>query len=387
MRLDLWVFAVSLILLTACGPAPVHFLREGSEASRLAQVRERVTLVPLWAYDANRPYEEFTGHLTPALGQDWLFVAERSGRVSALDPESGDWQWQVEIGELLTAGVGLGEKLVLVATDAGEIVALDRADGKTVWTRAVGGRVSVAPIVAGNLVVVRSGSNQVIALMERSGEIKWQFQKNTPSFSVRGVSAPLVIDQVVVAGFSDGNLVGIDLERGTELWNLIVARSQGDNEISRLIDIDANPVVIDELLIVAAYQDGVSAYGLRDLSKVWEVELSVLKNIAVSGAGLFLTDDEGVVNGLNLDNGELGWRQAALRGRGVSAPVPLNNRLVLVGDYQGFLHLLDIETGEIMGRSSIHGGAILALIAQKEDRVFVVSESGNVSAWALGVRD
>jgi outer membrane protein assembly factor BamB len=77
------------------------------------------------------------------------------------------------------------------------------------------------------------------------------------------------------------------------------------------------------------------------------------------------------------------WKQDKLFGRGLSAPLAFG-RYVIVGDYEGYVHLLSREDGSFAGRIATDGSAIgAAPLALDGDTILVQTRKGGVFAIAV----
>ncbi len=378
------VMALAFVL-GGCGSGAVHFMREGVPAGSVPRVEQQIDLKKSWRRDIGAGYTNNNFLLNPYVGEGKIYAAEPKGGVVALDTQTGKVLWRRDIGEALAAGVGVGGATVVVVTREGEVVGLGTADGLVLWRKKVGSEVLAPPVISGDKVLLRSGDGQVIGLSLSSGKVVWRVRRAVPALSVRGLSAPLILEDVVVVGFASGRLSGIDPETGRELWNVPISRPSGSNEIDRLVDIDTDPYRIGDLLFVAAYQSQITALSLQTKRIQWQAALSTVRSIGSSGQLLLVTTDDGSVAGVTAGTGKVEWIQDKIRGRGVTAPLGLGNSAkAVVGDYEGYLYLIDVTSGELLGRKKGRGGAVMGIFSVDEDGNFLtLSENGALTAWSV----
>jgi len=72
--------------------------------------------------------------------------------------------------------------------------------------------------------------------------------------------------------------------------------------------------------------------------------------------------------------------------RGVTAPVAVGDRAV-VGDYQGYLHWMNLDDGRIVARTRAGSGAIVTRPVLHDGVLYAVSANGQVSAIRARVGD
>ena len=85
---------------------------------------------------------------------------------------------------------------------------------------------------------------------------------------------------------------------------------------------------------------------------LWTRKISSFNNLAFDGFDIFLTHKTDSIYSLDSKNGETNWRNADLQYRRISNPIIVGD-FISVGDFDGYIHLLNIETGEVEGRAQI----------------------------------
>ena len=380
------LLAVTIVVtvVAGCAPRPIHFMREGPPPAVVPE-QSSFKVAPIWRFDTGESYDSANILLQPLVEGSRIFAAEPGGKVYALDAATGIVVWQVDSELEISAGVGFGHGIVVVASTEGQLLVLDATDGNLLWQSTVGAEVLARPIVADERIIVRTGDGQVIGLDKNSGTVSWRLRNNVPSLSVRGLSVPVQVDEIVVVGYASGHLSGIDTESGRELWKTPISRPRGSNQIDRLIDIDADPLIAGNRLFVAAYQDKVYAISLTAQKVEWKMPRSTLRNLAVSDNELLITLDDGVVVALDQKTGIEVWKQDRLKGRGVTNPIAIpGSKYCVAGDYQGYVHVMDVNTGQLKGRGRVRAGAIMATsVSQDFEGFYTLSEQGTITAWLL----
>ncbi len=84
----------------------------------------------------------------------------------------------------------------------------------------------------------------------------------------------------------------------------------------------------------------------------------------------------------NRQNGDQLWQNRNLRYRNLSAPLLVGN-LVVVGDGDGMVHILDRNTGLLRNRIATDGSAIQAAPVLAGNTVVVVTSRGTVTGIRL----
>ncbi|CAK0774056.1 Outer membrane protein assembly factor BamB [Gammaproteobacteria bacterium] len=317
--------------------------------------------------------------LRPIVIEDRVVVSNADGVVAAYNKSSGEQLWRTETSIALSGGCGGGDDLIVVGGSEGEVVALNFKDGKERWRASLSSEILAPPAIADGIVVVRAIDGRVTALSAVDGSRLWVFSRTVPILSLRGTSAPLIARGVVFVGLDSGQLVALNLQDGRSIWEAVVAVPKGRSELERMVDIDADPVLLDDTLYVSASQGRVVAIDTTNGQLRWSREISSIAGLGVDREHVYLTDEESVIWGLDRATGAALWRQDALRNRALTAPTPHGNSVV-VGDLDGYLHALSREDGKILGRFYLEGNSILTAPLNQGAMLYVVDGDGTIAA-------
>ena len=321
--------------------------------------------------------------MTPAVARDAVYAAGATGEIGKL--EDGRTVWQKDLDLKLSAGVGADGRLMTVVTRHGLLIALDAADGAERWRVEVGAEVLDVPIVSEEYVVVRASDSRLIAFSAVDGERKWTYQRGTPALVVRSqVGMTLIENKLIVAAYPGGKLVGILIDTGAPVWELALAAPRGVTELERITDVVGEPVFVEPEICAVAFQGKLGCFDLRDGRPTWSRDFSSITGLDRAGRLLVATHENNSVQAFNATDGAPLWQQKALAHRKVSRPL-IVGRYVVVGDVQGYVHLLENDSGEFAARAKTDGSPIIAPPRRIDDSHFVVqTEEGGVFVFAIG---
>jgi outer membrane protein assembly factor BamB len=96
---------------------------------------------------------------------------------------------------------------------------------------------------------------------------------------------------------------------------------------------------------------------------------------------LYMVDQRSFVWALNRYSGTTVWVQEALRARPTSG-VSVYKNMVLLGDYKGYLHVLDGSDGRIIERMDM-GSRISVQPYVDGDRAYVINKKGDLYAITI----
>lgn len=296
---------------------------------------------------------------TPAVDGKAIFAASQSGDVTRLDAATGKQEWRVSAGEKLSGGAGAGENLVLVGTPKGMVLAFDQATGKPLWKSKVASEVLSAPRIFQGVVVVRSGDSRIYGLNAVDGKRKWVYERATPTLSLRS-SAGVVIDEAGAAfvGFAGGKLVAINSADGKVIWEASVALPKGTTEIERIADVTSLAAVDGRYVYATAYNGRTVGIERSSGRVLWNRDIASFNGLAADGSTIYITQSNGAIYALDYSSGKSFWRQGGLQWRQTSAPLPVG-RYALLGDLEGYVHLLSRDDGDFAARVRTDSSAVM----------------------------
>ena len=306
-----------------------------------------------------------------------VYAASEEGLVVALEEDSGKVASRTETKKKLSSGIEVGEGRFVVGTLKGEVLAYDAATGKEVWTSSVAGEVISPAAVSRKTVVVRTADGRIFGLSLEDGKRRWVFQRPMPSLLLRSESGVKAIDQNVIAGFTNGKMIALDIEDGSLVWEVTVANPRGATDLERITDVAGLPVVDGTNVCAAAFQAKVACFEIQSRNQLWSRDLSTALPLAVDARYVFVVDDKGAVHALDKVSGASVWKQDKLLYRKVTAPVVVAGVLI-VGDGFGYVHVLSTEDGSLVGRLATDGSAILSMVPAAGGAV-VQTEKGAVA--------
>ena len=318
----------------------------------------------------------------PAVTGETVYAAGAAGQIAAFDARSGKPITRVNTAQRLSGGVAASGTLVLVASVKGEVLAYDSA-GKQLWRTELPGEVLAPPAVDGTLVVVRVGDGRIYGLDAVNGRQRWVYQRSTPALSLRNHSGVVLERGAIFAGFPGGRLVALAAATGNVGWDSVVALPRGTTELERVADVMGLPVVDGDRVCAVAYQGRVACFDTASGTTIWARDMSSVAGMDADHRGAYITDDRNAVIALDKANGGSLWKQDRLFGRGLTAPLAFG-RYVIVGDFEGYVHLMSREDGSFAGRVATDGSPIGAPPAAIDGNTFVVqTRKGGVFAIAV----
>lgn len=394
----LWLGGCSFFSFLPFVDAPEEEQKEG-EATPLVDFEPEAVIERHWRTKVGRGLGRKSLRLTPMVIANRVFAADGYGRVVALDRFSGRNVWSVSVGKpdaipfyqfwdrrdpsFVTGGVGAGEGTILIGTMRGEVIALDAADGSELWRRRMSGEVLSPPVGDDGVVMAQMSDGRLVALEADDGSMRWAFDNQVPLLTLRGTAAPVLGGGLVFAGFGDGSVKAVETATGAPIWEHRVMFPEGRTELERLVDVDGTPLVVAErgALFAVSYQGRLKALRVQDGNLLWEMPASSFLDLAAGYGQVYFVSDDDVVTAVQQGTATVAWTQEALRNRKLTSPTAFGN-YVLVGDDEGYLHVLAQSDGRLIARRKL-GSGLRTRMVEADNIVYALGNNGTLEALEI----
>ena len=387
------------ICMLAVGISACSSTDDEDEEQRVAELTEITALFEpevKWDASVGDGVGSYFSRIKPVVAYGKVFSASREGEAYAFDEKTGEIVWHADLSDLnnqrgffddkepalISGGAVAGINKVFFGSENGVVYALEADDGKLSWQGKVKGEVIAAPALDSGKLVVNTASGVMKAFNASNGQDDWQVEQDVPALSLRGISAPVMGGGGVIVGSADGSLSVYLLEQGRQGWTVDIGEATGSTELERVIDVDSSPLVFGENIYTVSSRGNLSAVELRSGRVIWQRQYSSYRQISISGNSLFLTDIKGHVYAIDRNNGLELWSQLSFTNRGVTGPAPIGN-YVVVGDFEGYLHWLDKNTGEIVARYQVDSSGIHTTPTVTNGVLYSQSRDGELKAISI----
>jgi outer membrane protein assembly factor BamB len=336
----------------------------------------------VWSGKVGGGSERLRLGLRPATDGARIYAGAHDGQVAAFDALTGRKLWAVKTKLPLAAGPGFGEGVLAFGTTDGDLIALDAATGAERWRQPVGSEVLAAPAVGPRVIALRTVDGRLRGFSIEDGRTLWTVEQNLPALTLRGNTAPRVAGTVVVSGFNNGRVGAYALGNGDQIWEVTIANPTGRSDLERLVDVSSGLQVVGDEVYVSGYHGRAVGIDVSTGVVLWQQEMSSYSGLGADFVNVYVTSDFDAVIALGKTAGAQVWRQDALRLRDVTAPTRVGNAVV-VGDYEGYLHWLDVTDGRFLARERAAGDRIGGAPLTVGDTVYVQGDDGTVAAFTV----
>jgi outer membrane protein assembly factor BamB len=349
-----------------------------------------------WHASTGEGAEEQYVFLQPLILKKIAVTVSRNGLLNIISLKTGDFDYEIDLDSVISAGIGGNEDVWLVATRDAYVIAVDAHKRKELWRTRVSSEVLARPIIYKNSVVVRTIDGKILSLDIQNGKILWQYQRAIPDLTLRGTSEPVIARDRIFAGLADGRLIAISPDNGEVIWDVALSIPTGRSEIQRLVDIDGDAQLYGRVLYAASFQGRVAAIDVDRGQFLWARDFSTHTGVILDEKVLYSSDENGHIWALDRLNGATLWKQEKLAHRKLTRPTIIGDYLA-VGDFEGYVHLLSRYDGHFIARYQLGQyddlgwqlgtGIIVPSIVKGSDRLVVITRGGILYSLALRERD
>ena len=268
----------------------------------------------------------------------------------------------------LRAYVDVSNRLVVLDSDGGEL-----------WKTPLHGTAAGAPIFVpgGSALVMQDGSGRIVSYNARNGDEVWNFNIPGAALRIEGDAGLVIAGDLLLVGTLGGKVYAINYETGLDEWEVVIAVPEGAHEISRIVHVNP-PAWGDSVACASSYQGNLVCTNLENGRLIWSKRFSSTKRPAVGSGIVAALDDRDVLQAFSLSNGEVAWTNDTMKNRGLRL-LGMSGDVLLVGDFEGYVHALDGATGAVLGRERIAAGPLVAG-GVRGDGTFIVRSADGVLA-------
>lgn len=352
---------------------------------------------------------------SPVVAGGRIYTMDAANRVTAMDAQTGSKLWNYKISvtskgktrrgktsivdrfkdpltfgekggkdkEAVGGGVAVVNGRVYVTSGFGVILALDAQSGDEIWVKRISTPMHSAPTVADGRLFAVSDDNELYAFDTETGDVLWTYQAIIETARMLTSPSPAVIDDVVVAPFSSGEIVALKAQNGGVLWQEALDATGNLTPLATLNDIAAGPVIADGYVFATTQSGTFSAFDLRTGQQVWTQPAGSLGFPMVVGDFVYTVTTEGEVVCMSKTDGTVIWltqlrvfKKQKKRKKRISwvGPVMAGERLLMMSS-RGEAVEVSPFTGEIIRSFKVAGDIYVAPIVANNTVYYITDKA------------
>lgn len=339
-------------------------------------------MVRRWSVQTQEVYEagnRGAEYSNPVLIENTLLFGSSGAGLVSMYPKINARRWALPVKNGVMSPLAVDRDSVFFGGGDGFLYSVNVDTGKVNWRYELRNPIVSQPTVSGGRVFVTTTDDTVYAFDAGTGKWLWHYRRRTsPSATILGASSPIIDNNEVITGLSDGFVVGLSVNDGQLKWERKL--HQG----TKFTDVDAKPVLDNSVLYIPSYDGALYALGRQNADVLWRFDAGGSRTVVVEDARLFLPSSDGRVYALQKSNGKELWR-FDLDG-GTPTQLVVTDRYVIVGSSFQYLYVLDKNTGKGLYRYNVgfdsgFGGA--PAFDADSGRLYILSHGGNLMAFEV----
>jgi outer membrane protein assembly factor BamB len=375
---------LSIALILICSCSSLAFWADDSDVDvveplALQPFKDDYSVFIEWKKSFNG--KNSLGSFKPSFYSGNMLIADPEGSIFSVNPNSGKENWRINLDRQLAAGVASGFGKLVVSDVNGSVIAIDSESQEIIWEINIGGEVLSNAVISASLVFVKNSVGELVALNASSGDKVWSFRSQLPALTVRGTGEPIIENGIVFSTFDNGRLGAFQLDTGFFLWDAPISFVEGSSELENLIDADSEPILAKQLIFATNYQGNLTAFDIAQKRPVWNAKASSFYSPIVASNMIMVIQDDGSILSFSLANLSSSWISEEYLRRQLSSGAAYKN-LLLVGDLEGYVHVINPMTGITVGRKKVSGNPIMSITTFRE-LAFVIDQESNIVALKL----
>ena len=312
---------------------------------------------------------------------DLLYIGTREGELIALDRTSGERMWRFElIGEekeraIYGTPAVAGDKLYVGGYDS-MLYVLSLDEGEMQARVPLGGPIVGGPVVVDNLVLVGSSDGYMYAFdteklieeqVSTTDDREWRFATEGKVWST-----PAVSDGVAYFGSLDHNVYAVDVEDGTKVWQFETSGA-----------VTASPVVMAGTVYVGSFDRVFYAIDADTGDEVWRFDQAkswYWSNAIATKDTVFAPSLDGNLYALDVAGGGLRWTLET-DGRIVGSPEFVLD-MIAVGSADGKVRMARLRDGAEKDACNI-GEEIRTSLVERDGFVYFGARDHSIRALRI----
>ncbi len=397
-------FNIILIsLLYSCSSTPLVVPKE---LSRMENVQNPVDIEVNWRNFVGWGSEFYYSFSCPTAFNGDLYISSYSGVLYKIEPSNGDVLGRYSLQEKIASKISLENNRLYVGSLEGNlfVVPIDIFDNEDLSSEVLKiflhRSIYTQPLLTNDSVIVHLSDDQVISLNKSSLISQWRFfdgQASSSSLYFLGNSSPIDLEHGILTGTSDSRVVLLNRENGRIVWDYSLANSlsilsgserqqfnyqvgetqtisRSRSEINLIHDVDSSILVDGNYVYVSNAQNNLVSFRRNNLEPIWQRSIGSTFSLSYDSRNLYIVDQSGYIYALNKLTGQTIWVNDDYEQRSVTAPTVLqleNQEYLIVSDYDGYIHIIDILDGRTIARKRISNVELYACQEYSNSALFV----------------
>ncbi|MCB0348668.1 MAG: PQQ-binding-like beta-propeller repeat protein [Bdellovibrionales bacterium] len=275
----------------------------------------------------------------PLITEDKIITGNAQDGVRAFDTNGNEvWKKEVEAG--IEGGFAYKDNRLYFGANNYMFYSLNLESGIEVWHFKTEGEVLSKPLLVNDRLYFVTGNNILYCLKAKDGSLIWRYKRNTRDiFTVRGAATPVISQNRLFVGFSDGFFTAININNGSLLWERNLATS------IKFKDVDASAVVDGDTIYVSAYDSALYALNNKEGRVLWSVDAGGSYPVAVVGNKIYYSTSDSRLLVIEKQTGRI---TSEMQAKGIFQTALVKDNLLFLADSAGSVKTYDTNTDKML---------------------------------------
>ncbi len=361
------------VLLWSC--SSVQFNETKPVGKSTDAVTNDIRLKQFWVSDtlakSNSAFRKIN-RFTPVFYNNQIITANGYDGLVSYNKSNMQINWRFKINQgIESSGLVAGGQLFVGGLD-GLFYSIDLDHGKLNWKFDTKTEIVSEPLLHKGIIYFLNGANALFSLDASSGKQFWVYnrQETSTQMTIRGGSRPVIDNNLIYIGFSDGSLAAINISSGNPQWEVLL------NKNNRFKDIDSSPVTDGDKTYINSYDDKLYCLSKANGTIIWKSDFGGASAPLVSGDRLVYSTSKSHIMSVSKSDGKLIWSDKNILG--VATEPILHKGFVIVGESQGSLKLFDLLTGKLKASFEPGRGVFSKPVVDQEQNIYFISGEANI---------
>lgn len=335
-----------------------------------------------------------TASKTPVIANNVMYATSANGYVYAYALDNFKkplWKAQLDNinkdNTLVGGGVVVVGGKIAVTTGNKYLYVLNSADGALLWQYELSNVVRSTPVIKGDKIFVLTIDNRLYCLGLDKGNVLWTHEGAVEQFSVFGAASPAIADNLIIVPHSSGQLLAINIGSGDPVWTINLIKSNNNNTMLYLNDIDMTPVVRNGVIYVSNYAGSMFAIRAVNGEMLWINDSAGGNKFAwIAGDYIYAVNKYSQLVAVYKPTGQLRWATELVEEQNKKkkknnphffGPLMANGKLYLTNS-EGNLVVVDPANGGLLSNIKTAKALFSPPIAVN-GHIYYLNNSGNLS--------
>lgn len=250
---------------------------------------------------------------SPIIKDDKAYILSSGGVLLAYDLKLDKTIWKTRVfhrrylKNYQTPKINYASGKIFAIAGTNQISAINEIDGKIIWTKEIASIPVSSPVASDDLIYVTTNDNKLYALNQDSGELQWIHSGIFRPTAIFGAAEPVIYKNLVIAAYSSGEVYAINKKSGEALWSQSLNLNRATNSDFYLTDIDATPLVKDDVVYSVGNGGLMMAIKVKDGNYLWKKEIAGIVDFWLADEFLYVINNDNKLLALHKQSGGIKW--------------------------------------------------------------------------------